>query len=64
MVAPSFKDARFIFLFLNLIFSLSIDPKTLNLATPPSGKIFSLMCEIVDLDFRGSDFYENNRLQY
>ena len=51
MVAPSFKDARFIFLFLNLIFSLSIDPKTLNLATPPSGKIFSLMCEIVDLDF-------------
>jgi len=35
--APSNSDARFVFLFFNLL-DLAIEPNNLNRATPPSGK--------------------------
>ncbi len=41
--APSRSDARFVFLFLNLL-DLAIEPNNLNRATPPSGKILNFIC--------------------
>ena len=41
--APSSRDARFVFLFFNLL-DFAIDPNNLNRATPPSGKILNLIC--------------------
>jgi hypothetical protein len=48
--APSNSDARFVFLFFNLL-DLAIEPNNLNRATPPSGKILNFICVKIFLLF-------------